>query len=294
MKMAEQQDWRGDDLSDVLDIKSLLIPAKKTVRNPLSLLISDHAGEEEGWQEKYGRDEEGNLIVTDPKEREQNFRHWFGDSKVVDKGGKPLAMYHGTLKGGFSEFDPSKGVGGLLVFGKGSYFTEDPEMASEYSGQVGEIYKVNLSIQNPIDMDAKADKSQWEKFKNALPKELQGGFEEYENELIRSWAGRYKGASLNEDMYFVWHDYLRSKDLNPTRTEKGGAIMQAGLKAMGHDGITHIDPTAPTGKDKPHRVYIIFDPTQVKSVHNRGLYNPADPNILSKRVNPKKSLKIPA
>ena len=82
--MAEEQDWRGDDLSDVLDIKSLLIPAKKTVRNPLSLLISDHAGEEEGWQEKYGRDEEGNLIVTDPEEREQNFRHWFGESKVVD------------------------------------------------------------------------------------------------------------------------------------------------------------------------------------------------------------------
>ena len=47
-------------------------------------------------------------------------------------------------------------------------------------------------------------------------------------------------------------------------------------------------------REKRHRVYIIFDPTQAKSVHNRGLYNPADPNILSKRVNPKKSLKIPA
>jgi len=61
-------------------------------------------------------------------------------------------------------------------------------------------------------------------------------------------------------------------------------------KAQGHDGIIYRNKY----EDKNSDSYIIFDPTQAKSVHNRGLYNPADPNILSKRVNPKKSLKIPA
>jgi len=288
MKMAEQQDWRGDDLSDVLDLKSLLIPAKKALRrNPLSLLISDPTGEEEGWQEKYGRDEEGNLIVTDPKEREQNFKHWFGDSKVVDKGGKPLAMYHGTQKGGFSEFDVY-GSSKHGLFGSGGYFTEDPEVASGYADKTSPkaeskspaVYRVHLSIKNPIDMDAPANKSNWAKVLEDF------GYSPDEYETLR------KQNATNEAVFKEVEDDLEAEGVPMS---EGSELIQDMLRGMGHDGITHMGGGRANKKsEKRHRVYIIFDPTQAKSVHNRGLFNPANPDILSKRVNPKKSLKIPA
>ena len=57
------------------------------------------------------------------------FRRWFGESKVVDKDGKPLIVYHGTDKGGFYEFDPyaSKARGR-----RGVFFTSDFDMARSY------------------------------------------------------------------------------------------------------------------------------------------------------------------
>ena len=45
------------------------------------------------------------FIVTQNIKLNDNFRKWFGDSKVVDKDGKPMICYHGTPKGGFTEFN---------------------------------------------------------------------------------------------------------------------------------------------------------------------------------------------
>lgn len=57
-----------------------------------------------------------------------NFKSWFGKSVVVEDG-KPLTVYHGSLKE-FDEFDSSfSQVFGDL--GAGFYFTSNPEEASE-------------------------------------------------------------------------------------------------------------------------------------------------------------------
>ena len=44
------------------------------------------------------------------------FKHWFGDSKVVDKDGKPLVVYHGT-DADIKKFDFSKTTGIGMHFG---------------------------------------------------------------------------------------------------------------------------------------------------------------------------------
>lgn len=67
--------------------------------------------------------------------RTKAFKDWFGDwendpenaSKVVDENGEPLAVYHGTTKGGFSEFYIKPG------YGKGAYFTNEKRFAEEYA-----------------------------------------------------------------------------------------------------------------------------------------------------------------
>ena len=50
-----------------------------------------------------------NDITTNP-----NFMNWFKGSKVVDKKGNPLVVYHGSKNAGFSVFDRSKSRSGKL------------------------------------------------------------------------------------------------------------------------------------------------------------------------------------
>lgn len=74
------------------------------------------------------------------RRRENYFLEWFGNSKVVDKDGKPLVVYHGSQ----TEFKK--------FFGD-SFFTDDYMNADGYA--CGEyVYEVYLSIKNPLIIDA--------------------------------------------------------------------------------------------------------------------------------------------
>lgn len=52
-------------------------------------------------------------------------------SQVKGKDGKPIAVYHGTSRGGFMQFDKSK-LDRYALYGPGFYFTEDENIAKEY------------------------------------------------------------------------------------------------------------------------------------------------------------------
>lgn len=67
-------------------------------------------------------------------------------SKVTDEDGLPKIVYHGTVRGGFAAFDPTKmkDPDGLL-YGPGFYFTEDPEIASEYAGK--KVWNISDSLE---------------------------------------------------------------------------------------------------------------------------------------------------
>lgn len=101
-----------------------------------------------------------------PRERQINspeFKRWFGDSKVVDKEGKPLVVYHGTgdtvttFEQGhatpykWSEVDTAYSK-------KGFFFTPDPLLADYYSiqdkGKSPNIMPVYLQLKNPLKVTA--------------------------------------------------------------------------------------------------------------------------------------------
>jgi len=87
------------------------------------------------------------------------FKRWFGDrekdpanaSKVVDKEGKPLVVYHGSDKN-FEAFRPSSAG---WEFPDASYFTDNKKIAETYSIGGGTDYEVFLNIKNPYIVDAK-------------------------------------------------------------------------------------------------------------------------------------------
>lgn len=66
---------------------------------------------------------------------EKNFKAWFGASQVVDRDGRPLIVYHGTEKSGFSDFDPYYIDRGRSH--KGFFFSDDCGLASTYTGRRG-------------------------------------------------------------------------------------------------------------------------------------------------------------
>jgi hypothetical protein len=69
--------------------------------------------------------------------------HRISDYKREDPAhGTPSVVYHGTTGGKFDQFDPGKD-GGMNLFGKGFYFTENPQIAHEYADKPIGRQKIN-------------------------------------------------------------------------------------------------------------------------------------------------------
>ena len=87
------------------------------------------------------------------------FKNWFGDSKVVDKNGEPLVVYHGAkqdIESGI--FRMEKGM-----LGQGVYFTSSPKEADFYTSNAvwrtdANIVPAYVSIKNPYLAKDKWDK----------------------------------------------------------------------------------------------------------------------------------------
>ncbi len=73
------------------------------------------------------------------------FKSWFGESKAVDKQGKPVKLYHGT-KHDFTNLDFSK-LDKYALFGPGFYMTDSPIVAG---GDTGYAFKNVFSRDNRV------------------------------------------------------------------------------------------------------------------------------------------------
>jgi hypothetical protein len=94
-----------------------------------------------------------------PNNINKNFWKWFGNSKVV-KNGKPMVVYHGSPNKYIKIFNLGS-VGKNTdsgMFGKGFYFTDNVNYASNYErGMGGKIFSCYLSLQNPLIINDKND-----------------------------------------------------------------------------------------------------------------------------------------
>jgi hypothetical protein len=199
------------------------------------------------------------------------FQNWFGESKVTDSEGRPIVVYHGTARGGFDTFDTYGSNYGLM--GQGSYFTENPAIASKYTNKGAKliertgadanssVYPAYLSIKHPLDMEAKADVAAWEK---AFPDRID--------------ADQIPHNASNEKVFRELEEALGQEYIS---AYEGAEIVQDGFRQMGFDGITHIGGGRVDAAGVAHRVWIAFDPEQIKSaIGNRGTFDRNSPNIL--------------
>lgn len=85
-------------------------------------------------------------LALESERRAENFRRWFGDSKIVDVAGVPKVMYHKTYAD-FTVFDRERvGENDYGYAGAGFYFMPVPLQGFTYGDRTMPVY---LSIQNP-------------------------------------------------------------------------------------------------------------------------------------------------
>lgn len=169
-----------------------------------------------------------------------NFKRWFGDSKVVDKDGDPLVVYHATT-GNFTEFKP--GGNDPTLSGAAMWFTDSKEKqpAMHNTASRQEEYRegtnvmpVYLRIERPLLID---DKTSLEWAQSVFA----GGSREFPQLMPPKWV-----AEVTRD-----NEY---------------------------DGIIFDGPAL--GWKNSVREYIVFKPNQIKSaIGNNGEYSLTDDDI---------------
>lgn len=211
------------------------------------------------------------------------FKQWFKNSKVVDRDGKPLSVYHGTREK-FSIFKSTKILNSSE--GVGFNFAVKKDIAEGF----GEPMEVYLNLQNPVYAYSMLDLI-------GADEEYDGYFEEENQEAIREAVRKVKEQL--EQKGYTFYDEVDSEFLplfdNSSEAQEvldglldfGGYIKedydpetlyndirQAEIDVFGVDGYV----TERYGTDGG-RVYIAFKPEQIKSVYNNGNFDINNPDI---------------
>lgn len=190
------------------------------------------------------------------------FKRWFGDSVVVRDDGSPRIMYH---SGSFDEmqhaiFDTAKGV----------HFGTRKAAEERVLGRLVDAASIN-SIVFERGGRFYLDSAEY-------PDAPASGFRNEDD--ARLWiagnAARYMDVGRLKTTFTAVYLSIQ----NPKRTKDHvdnwkKAIEQA--KAEGHDGIVYENYFEDAGSTS----FIAFDPRQIKSIHNRGTFDPADASILN-------------
>ena len=198
----------------------------------------------------------GASIIYGP-EREGNFERWFRNSKVIDAKGNPKVMYHGT-GGDIKRFDHNiakdkEGRKRKLGLGAGKfYLTGMPETAGSFASN--------------------ATRRKLGQSPNVIP-----SYVSIKNPITEeNYRTRYEQlfkTQINNDQQTTKQRDQRIKKLDSI------------LQKEGIDGIW--EPYySREGKLEDVGQIGVFEPTQIKSIYNRGTFDPEDPDILSYREEP--------
>lgn len=220
------------------------------------------------------------------------FKKWFGDSKVKDATGGPLVVYHGTSKD-ITEFNTKGGAG--KTSGTGAFFTDSPAKASTYAtGREGaNVVPAYLSLKNPIIIDARGQN--WHHLDLQTNVELPArkisnvADNALLNELGINTAGN-AATNIEQGRSTNFKELFGSELLNDEGLSTDDVVRWA--RKEGHESviIKNVIDRGPAGKyataesREPATLYVAFEPDQIKSVNNRGTFEPENPNILEQKA----------
>jgi len=240
-----------------------------------------------GWQDAAARAHRKPVVVSYNEKHTElfggsvdspEFKRWFGDSRVVDEDGKPLVQYHTSLAPDqFTEF--RRGDMGIH-FGTSE---QANSIASDLKDTpvTPHTYQAYLSIQNPLRLK---DRGRWHDFLVADELLGMGIITRQEREGLR----RFNGDGRGGDDYVI--DLLKKAGYDGIvyLNRREGITQTAAEAALPDDEYSDYDlrmsrvgdqeflEVHPEARDS----WMAFDPTQIKSVSNKGTWDHDDERIL--------------
>ncbi len=275
-------------------------------------VISYKAGDEQARLEALNAQEGVKFSDRDSAGRELSAEQaeYFKDSKVRDKDGNLLVMYHGTANGGsFTVFQSGKLSNNTMTsqIGQGFYFTNVKKEAMAYmqnvdiygrssKGSSPYLHEVYLDIRSPFRIGVDSLN-----LDDAKAVYMDGNYDYFFNNWIPFYLNNKKldGRTLTktevqqmskDERVSLYVDYLArtsSKavlmDMVRAYTYDGqDLLLQSMKRRLGYDGISQ-----EYGEGKYQ--YVALSPEQIKNVDNR--FPTTDPDIrYSERVTDKKTL----
>jgi hypothetical protein len=202
----------------------------------------------------------------------ENFWKWFDGSKVVDKDGKPLVLYHGTKDiSDFDDFNTSN-------FKKRG---EDKESLHDKFLQYGTFFSSSINTANLYSTDYDKPTDDYTNYQKKLDDLLDLATKDIENRVkyFTEWNKLYKKQDWSElhNNYHkgvVYSVYLSIK--NPLIVDGNGKswfkiipdIFNKKLKNGNYDGIIIKNIIE---RDDIQDTYVVFSPHQIKStIGNNG------------------------
>ena len=184
-----------------------------------------------------------------------NFINWFGDwknnpqlsSKVVDKNGVPLIVYHGT-DGEFNEFK-SKFMGqNGTAKGHGFYFTAQKEYAKQFGANVKAYY---LNIRKPL---SSTELTITKGFEYGILSDY-GDIEYKGRDAVLKYAVDLEMNSSDNDVELIGGIINASGDYD--------LVTNILFNTLGYDGVILEDD----------KIYVAHHPNQVKCIDNINFNN---------------------
>jgi hypothetical protein len=194
-----------------------------------------------------------NTLQTSKVESLKQFRLWFGKSQIVNEDGFPKRVYHGTNMA-FAIFQSKKRNPELgFHFGSISQAEFFAGYGSEnVGGSLGCVMPVYLRIENPL----------------RLFDIFERGRRSAEN--VARW--------LRRDGVI---DQRTCARIFAARSARAACLRMAmAIEALGYDGIVYGNEWEGGSETINEDAYVAFRSEQIKSVFNRGTFNPVSANIL--------------
>lgn len=251
---------------DLLEMTSRLSSAEISNQSPLSKvndkrllqILQDAQGE------------------SDQQIHSNNFKRWFGNSKVIDESGKPLIVYHGS-NADFTVFDKAKIA--IDNLGTGFYFSNE-DIANSYAnrrtqerGGKENTYAVYLKMEKPLDFRNVTYEQAIEANKQEF---LSFGFDEAE--------AQRQAAELVDGFIADTKRFNEKTDFAIALPDNKSEGMQRFIKNEGIDGFIVPGKDKASGKDGI--AYVVFEPNQIKSAtNNNGDFSSENSDIRFSRTN---------
>ena len=186
-------------------------------------------------------------------------QYYFKNSKIRDKNGNLLVMYHGSPNE-FTVFDKAKAKQSGN-YGNGFYFAYDTGYSNQHKGNNGNTYEVYLNIGNPLSI--------FNKEKNISKKQLQDlviKIANNEDYGIENFGYDATPESVTNSLYQHDNDFEMLFDLNLVSVGNMVELVKYCNKTIGtnYDGIMAKSEV------------IAFEPNQIKNVDNTNPTSDAD------------------